>query len=126
MKCDGCDKEITHEAEVAVIFQISGLEQEDWHPKHTLGKYFGTKVNVNGVLTWTFCFECVLDKFIGKVSSLPGIGCGGCGAIGEGTPENLPPGWKIRRHRGGHDYRCPNCQKKPEAKEPPFVSNYSG
>lgn len=44
----------------------------------------------------------------------PGIGCGGCGAIAEGTPENLPPGWKIRRHRGGHDYRCPNCQKKPK------------
>jgi len=38
------------------------------------------------------------------------VGCGGCGVIAKGTPENLPPGWKIRRHRGGHDYRCPNCQ----------------
>lgn len=46
----------------------------------------------------------------------PGVGCGGCGAIVEGTPENLPPGWKIRRHRGGHDYRCPNCQKKKKGK----------
>lgn len=49
-----------------------------------------------------------------KLARSPGIGCGGCGAIAEGTPENLPPGWKIRRHRGGHDYRCPNCQKKPK------------
>lgn len=41
-----------------------------------------------------------------------GYGCSGCGAIGEGTPDQLPPGWE-KRDRPDHTFffLCPNCQK---------------
>jgi len=62
MKCDKCGKDIDYEGEPAIVLQL-----QDAYPyaERTLGKYYGTKANVNGVLTWAFCFECVLHKFLG-------------------------------------------------------------
>lgn len=76
----------------------------------------GDEVTVEITAPWHQIRELLGLKFDDRIWFHPGVGCGGCGTIGEGTPENLPPGWKIRRHRGGHMYLCPNCQKKPKAK----------
>jgi len=70
------------------------------------------EIHVEITGTWGEIRELLSQPCFKDIWFRPKIVCAGCGAIGEGTPENLPPGWKIRRHRGGHDYRCPNCQKK--------------
>ena len=62
MKCDGCGKEMVLETEVALLLQLPDINPQ---AQRTLGNYSFTKVNVNGILTWAFCFECVLNKFLG-------------------------------------------------------------
>ncbi len=62
MKCDKCGKNIDHEEEQAIVLQLRDIPP---YAERTLGRYYGAKVNVNGVLTWAFCFECVLHKFLG-------------------------------------------------------------
>lgn len=70
MKCDCCGKEMNCKDNIvddilgfepAMVLQILECKES----QSTLGKYWGTKVNVNGILTWSFCFECVLDRFLG-------------------------------------------------------------
>lgn len=70
MKCDGCGREMDVKDKIvdavlvefppALLLQIPDCEEA----QSTLGKYYGTKVNVNGILTWAFCYECVLGKFL--------------------------------------------------------------
>lgn len=62
MKCDKCGKDIDSEEEPAIVLRLRDIYP---YAERTLGKYYGTKANVNGVLTWAFCFECVLHKFLG-------------------------------------------------------------
>ena len=58
MKCDACGKSVT----------MMGLEliAPDFHveTERTLGKYYKKKENVNGVIIWHFCYECVIDKLL--------------------------------------------------------------
>jgi hypothetical protein len=58
LKCDKCGKIFEGEALTICLPDFAPESQ------HNLGKYWGTKTNVNGILTWHFCIECVLDKLL--------------------------------------------------------------
>lgn len=51
-----------------------------------------------------------------------GYGCSGCGAIGKGTPSQLPPGWEKRcRPDDTYYFLCLNCLKEGREVDDDYV-----
>ncbi len=105
MKCDGCGKEMLREKEVALLLQIPDFSLAT---QRTLGKYYGTKVGVKGVLAWTFCFECVLDKLLPHDKS------------------KWPSYCRMCMRRDGKDpYKVDECSKAKTCEHYPFKDKYT-
>jgi hypothetical protein len=65
VNCDKCGKEIE-----GFSFQVAVGDKGAITEKQ-LGKYYKAKTNVNLILAWNFCAECLLDALFNEIQCVP-------------------------------------------------------
>ena len=72
--CDKCGKSMTYQDTNGNDYSFSAFHIEIYvvdNPQaskeavaHQLGKYYKPIDNVNGMIAWAFCYECILDNLL--------------------------------------------------------------